>query len=241
MSSSYTKGKRIALDYVIKSDIQIEKVKQIVSEIIRECGNDVSLSTHLIQTDSSDWKSVIKKDSFFESVQVINKENEFIKLIKQDRVLKGIDVAKYILSKKKCTHLKLEKLVYMCFADYLCEFGKPLFLDEIFAYKYGPVVKSVYDVYKKYGYESIEKEKDINVTSILEMPSKSRILFAEDGLTKVKSIEKTLNIYGELSASKLVDITHKESTPWTMTGKGMLFNKIISEDIILKYHVNESV
>lgn len=59
---------------------------------------------------------------------------------KKDRKLKGIDVAKYILSKTPCTQLKLQKLVYLCFADYLCDTGKELFTDKIYAFKYGPVV-----------------------------------------------------------------------------------------------------
>ena len=118
---------------------------------------------------------------------------EFIKLIQKDRQLQGIDIAKYILSKIKCTQLKLQKLVYLCFADYLCDTGKKLFTDKIYAFKYGPVVDTVYKKYREYGYKSIDDETgDIDSKNISEMPSKSRILFAEDGTEKISSIEKTL-------------------------------------------------
>ena len=130
----------------------------------------------------------VKKDYFFKNVELISTIEEFIKLIKKDRILNGLDVAKYILSKVKCTHLKLEKLVYLCFADYLCKYDKELYKDTIFAYKYGPVVKSVYERYKRYGYREIEKEDDdIDARGIYEMPSRSRILFAKDGVEKLRA------------------------------------------------------
>lgn len=240
MSSSYSEGTRIALDYTIKEEQDYFKLKDIVPYIVGVCGKDVSLSTHCIQTESEDWQDVIKKDSFFRDVKVIKNKEEFVALIEQDRELCGLDVAKYILSKVKCTHLKLEKLVYLCFAEYLCEYDKELYKDKIFAYKYGPVVKSVYEKYKGYGYKEIEKE-NIDATDIYEMPSRSRILFARDGVLKIKSIDDTLDKYGILSTTELVDLTHKKNTPWYLSGQGSFINKIIKNDIIKKYHCNECI
>ena len=214
MSSSYSKGKRIALDYLLEKERDYAKVKDIITIITKKCGRDVSISTHFVQTDSKLWKSVYEKDHFFKDVDVIDNIEEFIKLILEDRVLKGLDVAKYILCKVRCTHLKLEKLVYLCFADYLCKYDKELYKDEIYTYKYGPVIKSVYDEYRCQGCKEIDQDKeDIDATGLYEMPSKSRILFAEDGLSKVKSINETIAKYGKFTANELVDMTHKQSTP----------------------------
>lgn len=208
MSSSYSKGKRIALDYLFDTKSDYTKLKDVVTSITEKCGKDVSISTHFVQTDSKLWESVYEKDYFFKDVEVIGNVDEFIKLIQEDRVLNGLDVAKYILCKVKCTHLKLEKLVYLCFADYLCKYDKELYKDEIYAYKYGPVVKSIYDRYRGQGYKEIEQnEEDIDATDLHEMPSRSRILFAEDGVSKVQSIDETLAKYGEFSANDLVNIT----------------------------------
>lgn len=239
MSSSYSKGKRIALNNLVKEKDYIE-LKEIVQDIIKKCGKDVSLSTHFVQTDSESWESVIEKDHFFKGVEVINSKGKFIELIQKDRTLKGLDVAKYILSKVKCTHLKLEKLVYLCFAEYLCQYGRELYIDRIYAYRYGPVVESVYEKYKGYGYKEID-DTDIDATDIFEMPSRSRILFAEEGISKIKSIDDTLEKYGVLSAGDLVDLTHKIDTPWFLSGEGKLNNKIIKNDIIKKFHCNECI
>ena len=48
----------------------------------------------------------------------------------------------------------------------------------------------------------------------LRMPVKSRILFAEKGLQKLRSIDDTIEAYGGFSAGQLVELTHREGTPW---------------------------
>ena len=242
MSSSYSKGKRIALDFLLEEERDYTKVKNIITTITEKCGKDVSISTHFVQTDSKLWESVCEKDYFFKDIEVIDSIKRFIRLIQKDRVLKGIDVAKYILCKVRCTHLKLEKLVYLCFADYLCKYNKELFKDEIYAYKYGPVVKSVYERYKGQGYREIEQDgEDIDTTGLHEMPSRSRILFAEDGVSKIKSIDETIVKYGDFTANELVDLTHKASTPWDKAGGGKEIDKIIDNEIIKQYHCNEEI
>ena len=197
----------------------------------------------MIQADDETWESVCIADHFFKDVEVIESIDKFIKLIKKDRKLQGIDVAKYILSKIKCTQLKLQKLVYLCFADYLCDTGKQLFTDKIYAFKYGPVVDTVYKRYKEYGYKPIEEDStNIDSKNIFEMPAKSRILFAEDGTDKIISIEKTLKKYGELTASQLVDLTHKENAPWSITPKNLWMPySTIKLETIKKYHRYEII
>lgn len=242
MSSSYTLGKRIALDFIVEDEKIQEKLKEHLDKITKECGKDVSISTHMIQAADTTWESVCQADHFFKGVEVISNLEKFIKLIKQDRKLKGIDIAKYILSKTQCTQLKLQKLVYLCFADYLCDTGKELFTDPIYAFRYGPVVDTVYKKYKKYGYKPIEEEKEPIDTTVSEMPAKSRILFAEDGTEKIISIEGTLKKYGQLTARQLVDLTHRANTPWTMTQKSTwIFYSEIKSNIIKEYHKFEMV
>ena len=239
LSSSYFLGTRIALDYILE-DIQTqEKIKQDLDKIIKECGKDVSISTHMIQAETKKWEAVCKADHFFKDIKVIENLDKFIELIKRDRKLEGIDIAKYILSKVVCTQLKLQKLVYLCFADYLCNTGKALFIDKIYAFKYGPLVDTVYARYKKYGYNDIEEPaEDIKSDNISEMPAKSRILFAEDGIEKVLSINTTLKKFGSLTASELVELTHRKKSPWSLTKEKGDQSKypLIKLETIKEYH-----
>lgn len=117
MSSAYSIGKRIALHYINLNEIEM---KNKIDFIMNKCGKDISLSTHYIMTEKDTWKSVVDFDKFFLNVKLIDNINTFVDLILKDRELIGLDVAKYITSRCSCTHLKLEKLTYFCYAEYLC-------------------------------------------------------------------------------------------------------------------------
>ena len=234
MSSSYTDGTRVALDITYPTGAEVNAV---ISEIKEKCGKDVSLSTHLIETSSCSFESVAAYDPFFEDVVRVKTVGEFCEKIKKDRVLSGMDVATYILSKVKCTHLSLEKLVYFAYADYLCERSERLFEDKIYAFAYGPVIDSVYKAYKRSGYQHLEV--DIH-TGVGEMPARSRILFAKDGIEKLKSIDKTIEKYSGYTAGQLVDITHREGSPWFMIDITHDFQEI-PDELIKAHHYVERV
>lgn len=237
ISSSYTRGKRIAIHYTGDEVFNLDFLTRQIRKIKEECGEDVSISTHFVEAETETWESLVKADSFFENIEVVNID-EFISLINLDRELSGIDVAKYILSLIKCTHLKLEKLVYLCYADYLEKTQKKLFQDSIYAFKLGPVVDTVYSRYKEYGSELID-DQVINSEHIQELPSRSRILFAKEGEKKLKSIHQTILKYGKYSASKLVEITHRQGTPWEVSYKQEENFVPILDEVILQYHQNE--
>ena len=74
---------------------------------------------------------------------------------------KAIDVAKYILciantNGDLITNLKLQKLLYYAQAWYMVNFdGKKLFDDDIEAWQFGPVIKSIYNLFKDFGRKPI--------------------------------------------------------------------------------------
>lgn len=66
---------------------------------------------------------------------------------------KTIDVARYVLNYaidkgKPINNLVLQKIMYYIQAGFLIEKGIPLFSDNIVAWRFGPVIPSVYDEYK---------------------------------------------------------------------------------------------
>lgn len=241
MASAYSIGKRIALDYYDEDILQMDTIQKDIDYIIEKCGKDVPISTHFLQTKEIGWDKVIELDKFFEQAELVKNKDDFIKIILKDRELKGIDIAKYILTIQPCTHLKLQKLVYLCYADYLCECKSKLFNDKIYAYKLGPVVKSIYSKYKKSGNKFLAVEDDIMMLDESEkkMPARSRILASENGIKKLMSIDKTIEKYSKFSANELVDLTHKKQTPWSKAGAGIFSYKQIRDELIIKFHKNE--
>ena len=161
----------------------------------------------------------------------------------QDTELKGLDVAKYILSKCPCTHLKLEKIVYFAYADYMVKTGKKLLDDNIFAYKLGPVIESVYKKYKKRKtilFIEEEDDKMVEDETKLKMPLRIRIMSSKDGLEKVFSIDETISKYKNAKTYDLVKLTHKKNSPWKIAGGYIRNNSIkITDQLIKDYHQNE--
>ncbi len=241
LASSYSQGTRIVLDYSAADILQMDVIKKDLDFIIEKIGKDAPISTHYIQTEKEGWKEVEKQDKFFAKTKLIETKEEFVELLLKDRKLKGLDIARYILTKVPCTHLKLEKLVYLSYADYLCTAKKKLFEDTIYAYKLGPVIASVHKKYKKSGHDLVEDDKKTEDETKNKLPIRSRIIASEDGLKKILSIDKTLEKYGNLSALQLVEITHRDSTPWTKAGASTSKYQEISDELIIKYHKYENI
>ena len=78
-----------------------------------------------------------------------------------DRKIKASDVSDLFLCWASIdgdliTNLKLQKLLYYAQAWHLAHFGSPLFSDDIEAWQYGPVIKSIYQKYSKFGNQPIK-------------------------------------------------------------------------------------
>lgn len=234
LGSSFKTGKRIALDYV-ENENNIKKINRLMHSLEAE---NASVAVHSLSTETKKWKEVAEKDPFFKNVVIAKSEKEFISLVIKDKDLSAIDVADYILTRFKCTHTRLEKLTYFCYADYLCLYKKKLFNDKIYAFKYGPVIESIYNTYKRYVYD--ETEQYIKpIEKIYDFPIKSRIMISEDGCKKLESIDKTLDKYKHYSTAQLVGLTHQDKTPWAFNDKGKTPYKEIKDIDILKFHFNE--
>ena len=66
--------------------------------------------------------------------------------------MKALDLAGHIVQRyldydASLTNVELQRLLYICQVVSLVEDNKPLFEEPVLARKFGPVVKSVYDVY----------------------------------------------------------------------------------------------
>lgn len=223
LSSSYKLGKRIAIHLLdIKEDLDtLDKVMDL--DIFKYC------SVYNVETDSDTWDSVVEYDSFYEGIYICSELKEFVDLINADRDISIFDLSKYILVflKEKgisCSHLKLQKLAYFCYEKYLIHYRKKLFKEKIYAWQYGPVIKSLYN--------SLKKSDNLTV-DLDSYTTRQRIIFSDDGFDKLRIIDEVLEEYGELSADRLVDLSHKEGTAWSTWDRETM-NYEITDELILK-------
>jgi uncharacterized phage-associated protein len=131
------------------------------------------------------------------------------------------DIAKLLITQSDpeigdiISNLKLQKLLYYCQGVNLALYKQPLFKEDLFAWQYGPVVSEVYHTYKIYSSGVINK----NIDDLIDIDTQSEDL-----------IKEVYEVYGQYSALKLMNMTHKES-PWNETKIG----EIITHDKLINY------
>ncbi len=156
----------------------------------------------------------------------ISVANEFIELAKKNGV-------------KDLTVLKLLKLVYIAHGFGLSLFkGEKLLIDPRFdtveAWKYGPVIPSVYHTFKQYRNTNITEKGIIfsGIDSNGDPVACTPILEEDDAKSIVRIVWKR---YGKSTARELVDLTHMGGTPWSISYKEGL-NKEIPDSLTKMYY-----
>lgn len=139
------------------------------------------------------------------------------------------DLAKYLLflfkeqaqnlqtEESDITPLKLQKLLYYCQGYALALTGGPLFAESIEAWRYGPVVPSVYREYNRYANSCIP------IADITASPE------VDAGTAAIARL--VMRIKGRYSAYALIDMTHRE-TPWKSAYAAPYCNEVISEEVM---------
>jgi uncharacterized phage-associated protein len=147
----------------------------------------------------------------------------------------AVSVANYFVSKsldtgELLTPMKILKLTYIAHGWNLAVFDRALLSEGVQAWKFGPVVPSVYRAFKDYGSNS--------VTAL------GNDLFGCDEVDE--SVTPLLNrvweTYKKYSGTQLSSLTHQANTPWAQTvapykDKGELPpNLVIPNDTIKAYY-----
>ncbi|WP_153124701.1 Panacea domain-containing protein [Peribacillus tepidiphilus] len=236
--SDYTSGVRIGWHYADETKLSKTVIQDFIKSVKKKCG-DVQLALHKLSTDSISWKSVVEKDAFFDDVVISHDTDEFISLISKDQKLTAYDVAKFILSVAPTSHLKLQKLLYFSYARFLLRTGEKLFKEPIVAFKYGPVVESVFHKFKVHGSSVIDYKEDetmsISTDEHAVTPSFMKIASSEHGLIALDCILDVLSDYSKMTATELVEKTHIKGGPWDRVYKPGR-NSLIPDDLITQYH-----
>ncbi len=137
----------------------------------------------------------------------------------------ALDIAKFVVNHSTggdMTHLRLQKTLYYLYILFYRRYNKELFSDDFLAYDYGPVIRSVYDVYKLFGSGQLPKLKEVRNIEL-------------NGEEKAFLIEMTHRLEG-YKVFDLVNSTH-DFSPWKSTPR----SRVISKNNIKKYHEEKGV
>lgn len=138
----------------------------------------------------------------------------------------AIRIAEYIID--KCTRdglpisdLQLQKILYYIQLNFIRSFGVRAFNDDIVAKPYGPLVPSVYDVYKSFGASAICLEYD-------------GICGLYDGQQKAVA-DWVIEACRDLNPWVLVEKSHNKNGPWYKIYNSLGTDTVIPIELIEEY------
>lgn len=148
--------------------------------------------------------------------------NEFLHLAHRDR--------------KNITPLKMQKLVYFAHGWHLAITGRPLLTEPIQAWKFGPVIPTLYQEFKEYGADPIP----FPATAYVAGQGQVVVRLEHEGTPEEvqvarQIIERVWREYGKYTAAQLTTFTHSEDSPWARTPDKEEPGTVISNDEIRDY------
>lgn len=125
------------------------------------------------------------------------------------------------------TTMHILKLVYLCHGWMLGHAGEKLITEPVEAWRYGPVIPSLYDTYKSFRNEPIDT-----------VPKDLTDQFSEYQNLLINNV---LEAYKGYSALNLSSITHQPGTPWDLVYNKSGRWKAIIPDRIIKRHYEKRI
>lgn len=119
------------------------------------------------------------------------------------------------------TPMQLIKLVYICHGWMLGLHSRPLLRENVEAWTYGPVIRSLYNQVKKY-----------RNSPVTDIPGREEKFDDEEN----RLIDQVYNQYGSLDGIRLSQMTHMPSSPWHETWSYGGKNSVISNDLIENFY-----
>lgn len=119
------------------------------------------------------------------------------------------------------TPMKLQKLIYFLYKEYLKTTGERLFTESFEVWQYGPVIASVYDEFKGFGGSSITRFARDSIGDVYTV--------LEEGDFKT-CFEKIWGQFRCYTGWELSRITHADGTAWLEARKNNAYH-LSDEDI----------
>lgn len=126
-------------------------------------------------------------------------------------------VADYLIahSQGSLTPLHVIKLAYFSHGYTLAIRDKPLVIDRIEAWPYGPVIPNLYYYVRMFDDAPVTTLPYCRTSIFDDKGMKDRIDFLKKAIGKEADIMgKVLDAFGDLTASELIRLTHTEGSPW---------------------------
>jgi uncharacterized phage-associated protein len=152
--------------------------------------------------------------------------------------ISSLSVANYFIEKSlnsgiELTPMKIIKMVYIAHGWHLAIKGEPLINEAVEAWKFGPVIPSVYRNFRSY--------RDGQITKMAQIFNEDNLISpqVESEDTRV-FLQSVWDAYSQYSGWQLSAITHEKDTPWFKiwndNGGHQVIGAIIPNDVIHSHY-----
>jgi uncharacterized phage-associated protein len=145
--------------------------------------------------------------------------NEFLELAKAEN--------------RQLTPMGVIKLTYLAHGWYLALAGEPLLDENVEAWRFGPVIPSLYHEFKEFGNGPITRP-----ASISPIWNRPAALTGEGSAYAKRVIKRVWDVYKHLTAVQLSNLTHEPNSPWTQTPNKEIHGTDIPNTVIREYFAN---
>ena len=113
---------------------------------------------------------------------------------------------------RRLTPLQVQKILYFANMLYIGENGntKSLIRNKFLTWKYGPVVRELYERLKRYEGTPVSSKAFIDTVTIMDGEDKPKKIYEKE----FEVLKKAYEIWGGLHAWELVEISHWEEGAW---------------------------
>ena len=144
-------------------------------------------------------------------------------------------IANFFLSKEghDMGNLKLNKIVYISLGYSLAILDRDLFQEPVQAWKYGPVIPSLYHEFKHFQLNRINRLSEFFSYSKGKLQIPTIDNNDKDLNTLLKAVDRN---YGKFSPYELIAKTHQQDGPWSEHYEKGKFGIEIPRDTIKKFY-----
>ena len=109
------------------------------------------------------------------------------------------------------TPMKLQKLIYLLYANYIAKTNRPLFSDRFEAWEHGPVIRTVYNEFKRFGRKTID-------TPFISGDGQAYYAVEQDDVGRC--VGEVWGKYSHFTGPRLSAVTHEDGTAWSKKNLG---------------------
>ena len=144
-------------------------------------------------------------------------------------------ISRALLDDRSLSPMQVQKLVYFADGMSLATLDKPLVSDDFEAWRFGPVIRTLYDALRRYGGGAILRRINYGDGAPFQ-PQDAKVAKTSLAPPEKRLVDRIYDRFSPLPAFKLSALTHADDSPWAEVYRdGLGQNEVIPATLMKSY------